>query len=173
MCPIKFQKGKKNACAEKLSTLEPTRHRNSPEALATGVRPYERTPWPAWQPDRTNWCHGSPAGHAWSLLARGQPPSSPDGRGRPNRQSSPLMATFLMLSRSRGAIGRVQATPGALSTAGRTTDGPDGRTDGSPGGGKGLNIERGKRCLPRREMKNAAHALMARLPSPPLSTSVT
>ena len=124
--------------AEKLSTFEPTRHRNRPKAFRTGVRPYESTPWPAWQPDRTNWCHGSPAEHAWSLLARGQPPSSPDGRGRPNRQSSPLMATFLMLSRSRGAIGRVRATPGALSMAGRTTDGPDGRTDGSPGVGKGL-----------------------------------
>ena len=118
--------------AEKLSTFEPTRHRSRPKAFRTGVRPYESTPWPAWQPDRTNWCHGSPAEHAWSLLARGQPPSSPDGRGRPNRQSSPLMATFLMLSRSREAIGRVRATPGALSMAGRTTDGPDGRTDGPP-----------------------------------------
>ena len=125
--------------AKKLSTFEPTRHRNRPEALGTGVRPYERTCLPAWQPEPTNWCHGSPAEHAWSLLARGQPPSSPDGRGWPNRQSSPLMATFLMLSRSRGAIGRVRATPGALSMAGRTTDGPDGRTDGSPGTGKGLS----------------------------------
>ena len=118
--------------AEKLSTFEPTRLRNRPKAFRTGVRPYERTPWPARRPEPTNWCHGSPAEHAWSLLARGQPPSSPDGRGWPNRQSSPLMATFLMLSRSRGAIGRVRATPGALSTAGRTTDGPDGRTDGPP-----------------------------------------
>ena len=50
--------------AEKLSTFEPTRHRSRPEALGTGVRPYERTPWPVWQPDRTNWCHGLPAGHA-------------------------------------------------------------------------------------------------------------
>ena len=50
------------------------------------------------------------------------------------------MATFLMLSRSREAIGRVRATPGALSMAGRTTDGPDGRTDGSPGKGKGLTL---------------------------------
>ena len=124
--------------AEKLSTFEPTRLRNRPKAFRKGVRPYERTLWPARQPEPTNWCHGSPAEHAWSLLARGQPPSSPDGRGRPNRQSSPLMATFLMLSRSRGAIGRVRATPGALSTAGRTVDGPDGRAVGFPGGGKGL-----------------------------------
>ena len=123
--------------AEKLSTFEPTRHRNRPEAFCTGVRPYERTPWPAWQLDRTNWCHGSPAQHAWSLLQAGQPPSRPDGPGRPNRQSSPLMATFLMLPRSRGATGRVRATPGALSMAGRTMGGPDGRTDGLPGEGRG------------------------------------
>ena len=120
------------ATVKVLAPDELTRHRIHPETLSTGVRPYERTSEPARQPEPTNWCHGSPAEHAWSLLARGQPPSSPDGRGWPNRQSSPLMATFLMLSRSRGAIGRVRAPPGALSMAGRTTDGPDGRTDGSP-----------------------------------------
>ena len=123
--------------AEKLSTFEPTRHRDRPKAFRTGVRPYESTTWPAWQPDRTNWCHGSPAEHAWSLLSAGQPPSSPGGRGRPNRQSSPLMATFLMLSRSREAIGRVRATPGALSTAAASMDGPDGHRFESPWGGRG------------------------------------
>ena len=123
--------------AEKLSTFEPTRHRNRPKAFRTGVRPYERTPWPTWQPDRTNWCHGSPAEHAWSLLEAGQPSSRPDGRGRPNRQSSPLMATFLMLPRSRGAIGRVRATPGALSTAAASMDGPDGHRFESPWQGRG------------------------------------
>ena len=118
--------------AEKLSTFEPTRHRNRPKAFRTGVRPYESTPWPAWQPDRTNWCHGSPAEHAWSLLQAGQPPSSPGGPGRPSRLPSPLRATFLLLPRSRGAIGRVRAIPGALSTAGRPR-----WTDGIPGMGKG------------------------------------
>ena len=43
-----------------------------------------------------------------------------------------------MLPRSRGAIGRSRATPGGLPTAGRSTDGPDGRPDGIPGEGKGL-----------------------------------
>ena len=48
-----------------------------------------------------------------------------DGRmGRPGR----LRATFLMRSRSLGAIGRPRATPVALPTAGRSMDGPDGRT---------------------------------------------
>ena len=123
--------------AEKLSTFEPTRLRNRPKAFRTGVRPYERTLWPARQPEPTNWCHGSPAEHAWSLLARGQPPSSPDGRGRPIRQSSPLMATFLMLPRSWGAIGRVRTTPGAPSTAVASTDGPDGPPFESPWTGRG------------------------------------
>ena len=99
---------------KKLSTFEPTRHRNRSEALGTGVRPYETLCLPAWQPDRTNWCHGSPAGHAWSLQARGLPPSSPDGRRWPNLTLGPLVATFLMLPRSRRAIGRVRATPGKL-----------------------------------------------------------
>ena len=46
------------------------------------------------------------------------------------------MATFLMLPRSRGAIGRVRATPGALSTAGRPR-----WTDGlNPRGGKGVSF---------------------------------
>ena len=58
----------------------------------------------------------------------------------PIRELCPLMATFLMLARSRGAIGRSRATPGALPTAGRRSDGPDGRVDGIPGQGKGLSI---------------------------------
>ena len=49
------------------------------------------------------------------------------------------LSTFLMRPRSRGAIGRVRATPGALPTAGRRSDGPDGRVDRIPGTGKGLN----------------------------------
>ena len=131
---------RRHSRCKKLSTFEPTRHRNRSEALGTGVRLYETTCLPAWQPDRTNWCHGSPAQHAWSLLQRGKPPSRPDGPGRPNRQPSPLTATFLMLSRSRGAIGRVLATPGAPSTAGgRTMDGPDGRRFKSPWQGRGFN----------------------------------
>ena len=45
-----------------------------------------------------------------------------------------------MLPRSRGAIGRVRAAPGALPTAGGSADGPDERADGIPGLGKGLSI---------------------------------
>ena len=50
--------------------------------------------------------------------------------------SGPLVATFLLLGRSRGAIGRVPVrTPcdprGAPYPAGRSMDGPDARVDGS------------------------------------------
>ena len=118
--------------AEMLGTIRPAKHRNRPETLSTGGRPYERTSEPARQPEPTKWCHGSPDGHAWSLQARGLPPLSPDGRRWPFRASGPLVATFLMLPRSRGAIGRVRATPGALPTAGRSTDGLDARANESP-----------------------------------------
>ena len=47
-------------------------------------------------------------------------------------------STKIMLPRSRGAIERVRAAPGALSTAGGSADGPDARVDGIPGVGKGL-----------------------------------
>ena len=127
------------ATVKVLAPDELTRHRIHPETLSTGVRPYERTSEPARQPEPSKWCHGSPDGHAWSLQARGLPPLSPDGRRWPNLAFCPLVATFLMLPRSRGAIGRVRATPGAFPTAGRRSDGPDGRVDGIPGKGKGLS----------------------------------
>ena len=69
-------------------------------------------------------------------------PSIADGACRqrrwPNRASSPVMTPILLLRRSRGAIGRVRATPGAPPTAAASMDGSDGRADGIPGGGKGL-----------------------------------
>ena len=50
------------------------------------------------------------------------------------------MTPILLLRRSRGAIGRVRATPGAPPTAAASMDGSDGRADGIPGGGKGLRL---------------------------------
>ena len=44
-----------------------------------------------------------------------------------------------MLWRSRGAIGRVRAAPGAPATAAEGMDGSDDRADGIPGTGKGLS----------------------------------
>ena len=125
------------ATVKVLAPDELTRHRIHPETLSTGVRPYERTSEPARQPEPTKWCHGSPDGHAWSLQARGLPPSLPDGRLSPFLPPSRLCPTFLTLPRSRRAIGRVRATPGALPTAGRSTDGLDARIWESPWGGRG------------------------------------
>lgn len=62
-------------------------------------------------------------------------PIEPRQTGWPNRQPSLLMATFLLLPWSRGAIGRVRGTPGALSTAGRTRR----RDELNPRCGKGVN----------------------------------
>ena len=125
------------ATVKVLAPDELTRHRIHPETLSTGVRPYERTSEPARQPEPTKWCHGSPDGHAWSLQARGLPPSLPDGRLSPFLPPSRLCPTFLTLPRSRRAIGRVRATPGALPTAGRRSDGPDSHVHGLPAQGRG------------------------------------
>ena len=57
-------------------------------------------------------------------------------RGWPKRESCPLVATFLILSRSRGAFGRVRATPGGLPAAGRSTDGAEGARTDPPGTAK-------------------------------------
>ena len=60
------------------------------------------------------------------------------GRGRPFRDVIPLSIFFILLLRSRGALGRVRATPGAPSAAAARMDGPDGRAGDRPGTGKGL-----------------------------------
>lgn len=118
--------------------FEMIRHRGYPKALRRAVRYYQGSRQPLRQPQTPNWCHG---------LTDGKHPVGSIGRWRLQRRSGrrwpiwefcPLMATFLMLARSRGAIGRPRATPGALPTAGRRSDGPDGRVDGIPGQGKGL-----------------------------------
>ena len=120
------------------ATFEARRHCGHSEALRRAIPPYEGRALPVWQPQTPNWCHGltdhqHPTGSigGWRLQRC-------SGRRRPNREFCPLMATFLVLPRSRGGIGRSRATPGALPTAGRRSVGPDGRVDGIPGTGKGL-----------------------------------
>ena len=115
-----------------LTAGEPTRHRSRPEAPGTGVRPYERTNFPRRQQEPTNWLHGLPDGHHHGAFWPALHESLHIKRRWPNRASGPLRAIFLMPPRSPGAIGRVRAAPGALPTAGRSTDGPDARVDGSP-----------------------------------------
>ena len=125
------------ATVKVLAPDELTRLRIHPETLSTGGRPYERTSEPARQPEPTKWCHGSPDGHAWSLQARGLPPSSPDGRQMAESGVGSTGATFVMLPRSRGAVGRVRATRGAIPTAGRRSDGLDAIGRKSPGRERG------------------------------------
>ena len=115
---------------KKLSTFEPTRHRNRPKAFFTGVRPYERTPWPVRQPDLTKWCHGLPSGHAWR-------------QGSPHRAPTDRMAESAAefadghLPFAPLVPGSHRAGPGDPGGAlhGRTTP-TDGRTE-SPAGGRG------------------------------------
>ena len=117
--------------------FETRRLRGHAKALRRAILYYDGRHLPVRQPQTPNWCHGLPDQHhptgsigRWRL----QRCSS---RGRPFRELCPLMATFLMLARSRGAIGRVRATPGAPSAAGRRSDGPDGRRTESPAGERG------------------------------------
>ena len=123
--------------AEKLSTFEPTRHRNRPKAFCTGVRPYESTPWPAWQRDRTNWCHGSPAGHAWSLLVTGGRAASIEPR-RPRTAESAVESADGHLPYAPTVPGSHRAGPGDPGGAlyGRREHGRTHRFE-SPWGGRG------------------------------------
>ena len=109
-----------------LSSTETKRQRRHKRSNLTRVRSCEGKLQPVWRQQRTNSWHGSPDGQTneagwptWTARRAGS-------RGRPFGESSPLRATFLMLPRSRGAIGRVRAAPGAPPVAGRSTDGPDG-----------------------------------------------
>ena len=48
-----------------------------------------------------------------------------------------MRAIFLVVVRSRGVIGRPRATSGAIPTAGRSVDGPDGRKTNLRWAGRG------------------------------------
>ena len=123
-----------------LSSFEPARQRSQKESRRTPCRTYEGNLQPAWREQPTNSGHGSPdekGTEAPSAVHRARRAGS---RYRPPRESSPLRATFLMLPRFRGAIGRPRAATGALSTAGRSVDGPEARMGQIPGVGKGITV---------------------------------
>ena len=115
-----------------LSSFEPERQRSHKESRRTPCRTYEGNLQPAWREQPTNSGHGSPDEKGTEAPSAVHRAGRAGSRYRPPRESSPLRATFLMLPRFRGAIGRPRATSGALSTAGRSADGPDERADGSP-----------------------------------------
>ena len=58
----------------------------------------------------------------------------------PIRESSPQRTPTFLLWRSRRTTGWVRAVPGAPPTAPASMGGPDGRSDGIPGKGKGLTL---------------------------------
>ena len=117
--------------------FETKRHRGHPKALRRAIPPYEGRPLPVWQPQTPNWCHGLPDHQHPTGSIGGWAPAALQ---RPFRELCPRDGHLphAPAVRSRGAIGRVRATPGAPPAAGRRSDGPDGRMDGIPGKGKGF-----------------------------------
>ena len=120
-----------------LSSTETKRQRRHKKSHLTRARPYEGKLQPVWRQKRTKSWHGSPDGQHPGYRHGRHRARRAGSRGRPFGESSPLVATFLMLPRSRGAIGRVRATPGAPPAAGRSTDGPEGAQLNLPAGERG------------------------------------
>ena len=85
----------------------------------------------------------------------------------PIRESSPQRTPTFLLWRSRRTTGWVRAVPGAPPTAPASMDGPDGRTDGIPGVGKGLTLSSRERLAP-----SHAPSMSSPAPRPPSPLNV-
>eukprot|EP00966_Prymnesium_polylepis_P123121 2846499-Prymnesium_polylepis.1 len=131
---------------KKLSTFEPTRHRNRSKAFFTGVRPYERTPWPVRQPDLTKWCHGLPSGHAWRQGSLHRTPTDRMAESAAELADGHLPFAPLVPGSHRAGPG----DPGG-ALHGRTAP-MDGRTE-SPARKRGSQLERGRRGPRRRALR--------------------
>ena len=126
------------ANAEVLATFGPTRLRNRSKPLGRPIGTYDGTCVPACQRQRTKWLHGLPAMSDLCIESAFHRSYRRKGQRWPNRHFSPRGATFPSLRRSRGTQERVRTVPLALSTAGRSMDGPEECADGLPVVGKGL-----------------------------------
>ena len=118
----------------------PARRRNHFRPLCTGHRPYRGTLKPSARLDRTNWHHGSPDGKPWMGRCRAlqsEPANLSTKRGHGQIWVDNLENT---LRRSRGAIGRYQATPGAPLEAARVPRRPWTAPTTFPGAGRGLTV---------------------------------
>ena len=89
------------ANAKVLAPFGPTRLRSHSKARRRPIRTYDGTRMPAWQRERTNWCHGLPAESGHGRLSASITQGAEDGRRWPNRRFFPQVATFLSLRRSR------------------------------------------------------------------------
>ena len=102
------------------SSVEPTRQRSHKKSRRTPIRVHDSKHPPSWRPQATKSGHGSPDGKELTAYLADHRSRRAGSRGRPIRESSPLRPTFLMLLRSRGAIGRPLATLGRpVAGAGR------------------------------------------------------
>ena len=118
----------------------PARRRNHFKPLCTGHRPYRGTLKPSARLDRTNWHHGLPDGKPWMGRCRAlqsEPANRKSRRGQGQIWVDNLENT---LRRSRGAIGRYQAAPGAPLAAARVPRRPWTAPTTIPGVGKGLKL---------------------------------
>ena len=116
----------------------PARRRNHFKPLCTGHRPYRGTLKPSARLDRTNWHHGLPDGKPWMGRCRAlqsEPANRKSRRGHGQIWVDNLENT---LRRSRGAIGRYQAAPGAPLAAARVPRRPWTVPTTFPGAGRGL-----------------------------------
>ena len=114
------------------SSTELSGRRSYPMGLSKRVWSYERTCMPAWQPQPTNWCHGSPAGHLHGACLPPWPHWDVSERRWLYPESRPQRANFVMPPRPRGAIGRPRAAPGRPPMAVGGMDGPEGARTESP-----------------------------------------
>ena len=131
------------ANAEVLATFGPTRLRSRLKPLGRPIGTYDGTCVPACERERTKWCHSLPAKSDLCIESAFHRSHRRKGQRWPNRHFSPLGATFPSLRRSQRTKALLLAVTLALSTAGRSMDGPEERGDGLPGSGKGLNEARG------------------------------
>ena len=117
----------------------PARRRNHFKPLCTGHRPYRGTLKPSARLDRTNWHHGSPDGKPWMGRCRAlQSVKSEPANLSSRRRHGQIWVDNLenTLRRSRGAIGRYQAAPGAPLAAARVPRRPWTAPTTIPGAGR-------------------------------------
>ena len=123
--------------ARRQSSAEPTRQRSHKKSRRSPIRMHDSKHLPSWRQQATNWRHTSPAKQDHGAYHADHRSKRAGSRGRPNRESRPLRPTFLMLLRSRRAIGRPLETPGWPVAAGGRCGRPRRSRADSPGQERG------------------------------------
>ena len=85
------------ANAKVLAPFSPTRLRSHFKARRRPIRTYDGTRMPAWQRERTNWCHGLPAESGHGRLSASITQGAEDGRRWPNHRFFRWWPPFTLL----------------------------------------------------------------------------